>query len=78
MVVTGECIWQVQHKNQMCYLVRINKIDDGTIFHIVKKNLKINTSLAIPFESESPNPIEHMDPSSLQGKAVNPNQILHS
>jgi hypothetical protein len=37
----------------MCYVVWINKIDDGTIFHIAKKNFKIDTAPAVPFDSET-------------------------
>jgi len=37
----------------MCYLVCIDEVDDGTIFFISKKNFKVDTPAAIPFESES-------------------------
>ena len=50
MVVTREGVMRIQNKDQMCYLVWINKIDDGTIFHIAKKNFKIDTAPAVPFE----------------------------
>ncbi len=63
MLVTGKGIQKVQHKSQMCYLVRIPKINDSTIFHIVKKNFKVLSARAIPFESEVPtmseNPLPH-------------------
>ncbi len=39
-------------RQQDCYLVCINDFDDGTIFHIVKKNLRIDQPAEIPFESE--------------------------
>ena len=54
VLVTGEGVRRVQHKDQMCYLVRVPKIDDSTIFHIVKKNFKILAAPAVPFDSERP------------------------
>ncbi len=38
----------------MCYLVCINDFDDGTIFHIVKKNFRVDTAPAQPFPSKAP------------------------
>ena len=55
VLVTGKGIRKVQHKDQMCYLVRIPEINDSTIFHIVKKNFKVLKAPAVPFESEAPN-----------------------
>ena len=73
VLVTGEGIRKVQHKNQMCYLVRIPEIDDSTIFHIVKKNFKVLSAPAVPFESESPNvPVV---PAPVTGEALNPDRI---
>ena len=51
VLVMGEGIRRVQHKDQMCYLVCIPEIDDSTIFHIVKRNLRIESPPVIPFES---------------------------
>jgi hypothetical protein len=78
VLVTGEGIWRVQHKNQMCYLVQIPKINNGTIFHIVKKNFKVESPPAIPFESKAPTPVKHVDPLSVPGEAVNPDRIADS
>ena len=73
VLVMGEGIRKVQHKNQMCYLVRIPEIDDSTIFHIVKKNFKVLAAPAVPFESEAPNvPIV---PVPVTGEALNPDRI---
>ncbi len=46
VLVTGEGKRCVNRKEQMCYLVRINDFDDGTIFHIVKKNFRVDTAPA--------------------------------
>jgi hypothetical protein len=53
VVVMGEGVRRIQNKDQMCYLYRINEVDDGTIFFISKKNFKVDTLAAIPFESEA-------------------------
>jgi hypothetical protein len=53
VVVMGEGVMRIRNKDQMCYLVRINEINDGTIFHIAKKNFKIDTAPAVPFDSET-------------------------
>lgn len=55
VLVTGEGMRHVNKKEQMCYLVRIPEIDDGTIFHIVKKNFKVDVAPPAAFESESRN-----------------------
>ena len=73
MLVTGKGIRRVQHKNKMCYLVRIPEINDSTIFHIVKKNFKVLSALAIPFESDAP--AMHVEPAPVLGKAVNPDWV---
>ncbi len=55
----------------MCYLVCINDFDDGTIFHIVKKNFRIDTAPAQPFPSEA-----HVQaPATAPGDAVNPDRL---
>ena len=41
----------------MCYLVRINEIDVGTIFHISKKKFKIGTVPTTSFDSETHTPM---------------------
>jgi hypothetical protein len=42
--VTGEGTWNANRKEQMCYIVRINDFDDGTVFHIVKKVTRATTA----------------------------------
>jgi hypothetical protein len=76
VLVTGKGIRWVQHKDQMCYLVRIPGIDNSTIFHIVKKNFKILGAPAIPFDSERPAAMR-LDPVlvPVPGAAVNPDRI---
>mgnify|MGYP006167120049 CR=1 FL=1 len=76
VLVTGEGIRRVQHKDQNCYLVRIPEIDDSTIFHIVKKNFKILGAPAIPFDSERPAAMR-VDPAPVPvpGEAVNPDRV---
>jgi hypothetical protein len=59
----------------MCYLVRIPKIEDGTIFQFVKKNFKVESPPEIPFESKAPTPVARVDPPSVPGEGVNPNRI---
>ena len=53
VVVVGEGVRRIRNKDQMCYLVRIDEVDDGTIFYISKKNFKVDTPPATPFESEA-------------------------
>ena len=55
----------------MCYLVRINDFDDGSVFHIVKKNLKINTAPVQPFTSKKC----VQAPAAMPGDAVNPDRL---
>jgi hypothetical protein len=61
----------------MCYLVRIPKIDDSTIFYIVKKNFKILGAPAVPFDSERPEAMR-VDPAPVPvpGEAMNPDWIV--
>ena len=54
VLVTGEATRAVRHKQQLCYLVCIPEIDDGTEFYIVKRNLKIVQAPPTPFASEEP------------------------
>ena len=76
VLVTGEGVQKVQHKNQMCYLVRISEIDDSTTFHIVKKNFKVLSAPATPFESEVPAVRENRPPAPvIPGEALNPDRI---
>jgi hypothetical protein len=43
VLVTGEVMWPVRHKQQLCYLVCIQEIDDGTeFFYTVKRNFKVD------------------------------------
>ena len=74
LLVTGKGIRRVQHKNQMCYLMRITEIDASTIFHIVKKNFKILSAPAIPFKSKKPTAV-HVDPAPVPREAVNPDRV---
>ena len=63
VVFMGEGQRKVNRRQQDCYLIRINDFDDGTIFHIVKKNLRIDQPAKIPFESELRN---HPPPTNRQ------------
>jgi hypothetical protein len=54
VLVTGEGTWPVRHKQQPCYLVCIQEIDNGTEFYIVKKNFKVKTAPPTPFPSKAP------------------------
>ena len=54
VLVTGKATHAVRHKQQLCYLVRIQEIDDGTEFYIVKRNFKIVSAPPTPFASEEP------------------------
>ncbi len=77
VLVTGEGVRKVQHKNQMCYLVRISEIDDSTTFHIVKKNFKVLSAPATPFESEVPAVRQNCPPAPvIPGEALNPDRIV--
>ena len=62
----------------MCYLVRIPKINDSTIFHIVKKNFKIFGAPAVPFDSKRPTAMR-VDPTPVPvpGVAANPDRIAN-
>ena len=68
VLVTKEGMWHVNKKEQMCYLVCINDVDDGSVFHIVKKNLKIHTAPAQPFANEARMQVC----TTVPGEAVNP------
>ena len=57
MLVVGEGVRRVQHKDQMCYLVRIGDINHSTLFHISKKNFKVTPSPLVPFQSETRAPV---------------------
>ena len=52
VLVIGEAMRKVNKKEHMCYLVRIPEIDDGSTFHIVKKNFKVEIAPPQVFESE--------------------------
>jgi hypothetical protein len=53
VLVVDEGIRKIRHKDQMCYLVRINEIEN-IIFHIAKRNFKVTAAGALPFASEKP------------------------
>ena len=55
VLVIGEGKRHVNKKEQMCYLACIPKINDGSIFHIVKKNFKVYVAPPEIFESECRN-----------------------
>ena len=52
VLITGKGMHRVNRKDQLCYECRINEIDDGTVFHIVTNNFKIETEGATPFPDE--------------------------
>ncbi len=52
VLVTGEVTRAVRHKQQLCYLVCIQEIDDGTELYIVKRNFKIVSPPPTPFASK--------------------------
>jgi hypothetical protein len=70
VLVAGEGKRGVHKKEQMCYLVRINDFDDGTIFHIIKKNFRVDTAPAQPFPGEAP----VQTCAAAPGDAVNPDR----
>ena len=53
VLVTGEATRAVRHKQQLCYLVCIPEINDGTEFYIVKRNLKIVQAPLLPLRARS-------------------------
>ena len=53
VLVVDKGIWKIRHKDQMCYIVRINKVEN-IFFHISKKNFKVTTAADVPFASERP------------------------
>ena len=52
VLVVGKGVHRVNRKDQLCYEVRINEIDDGTIFHICCGNFKVEEAASTPFEDE--------------------------
>ncbi len=52
----GEGMRHVNKKEHLCYLVRIPKIDDGSTFHVVKKNFKVEVAPQQAFESKTTQP----------------------
>ena len=48
-LVTGEATRPIRHKQQQCYLVCIQEIDDGSEFYIVEKNFKVETPPPPPY-----------------------------
>ena len=53
VLVTGEATRAVRHKQQLCYLVRIQEIDDGTEFYIAKRNFNIMSPPLLPSRARS-------------------------
>ena len=71
VLVTGEGMPRVQRKEQISYLVCINNFNNGTIFHIMKKNVKINTTPVQPFASKA-----HVQArAAIPGDVVNPDHL---
>jgi hypothetical protein len=70
VLVTGEGKQRVNRKEHTSYLICINDFNDGTIFHIVKKNFRIDTAPAQPFPSKTP----VQAPAATPGDAVNPDR----
>jgi hypothetical protein len=54
VLVTGKATQPVRHKQQLCYLICIQEIDNGTEFCIVKRNCKVDLPPLTTFESETP------------------------
>ena len=52
VLVIGEGMRRVNHREQMCYLVRIDDLGEDIVCHIVKKNFKITQAPLVPFPSE--------------------------
>ena len=52
--MTREGKRRMNGKEHMCYLIRIKDFNDGTVFHIVKKNCRIGTAPVQPFPSKAP------------------------
>ena len=69
--MTGEGTWHVNKKQQMCYFMCINDFNVGSIFHIVKRNLKIYISPLVPFASEE----RVQAPAAVPGDVVNPDRL---
>ncbi len=59
-------MYRVNRQEQMCYLVGINNIKDGTIFHIVKENFMIDLVPVQPFPTEA----SAQAPAAMPGNAV--------
>ena len=70
VLVTGEGKRRVNRKEHMCYLIRINDFNDGTVFHIYKKNFRIDMAPVQPFPSKAP----VQAPAAAPGDAVNPDR----
>ena len=65
LLITGKGTSRVNRKEQTCYECRIPDIDDGTIFHIVCRNFKVEKEGAPPFQTETvPNAPVETDASS--------------
>ena len=67
VLVTGEGMRRVNHREQMCYLVRIDDLGEDILFHIVKKNFKITQAPLVPFPSKA-----RTHAAAATGDAVNP------
>jgi hypothetical protein len=54
VIVTGMVTWPIRLKQQLCYLVCIQEINNRTQFYIVKRNFKIESYPPTPFMSKEP------------------------
>ena len=70
VLVVGEGNRHVNRKEHPCYLVRIPEIDDSSIFHIVKKNFKVEVAPPVVFESEVAEPVNVPAPTAPSTAAV--------
>ncbi len=70
VLVVGEGNHHVNRKEHLCYLVCIPEIDDGSIFHIVKKNFKVEVAPPVVFESKVAEPVNVPAPAAPSAAAV--------
>ena len=70
VLVVGEGNRHVNRKEHPCYLVRIPEIDDGSIFHIVKKNFKVEVAPPVVFESKVAEPVNVPAPTAPSAATV--------
>jgi len=54
LIIIGEERKVVNKREQLCYTLRAESVDDGTIFHVVKKNFSVQVAPSATFPSELP------------------------